>query len=191
MDTSNILSAFFKYSLYENGFRNYLSFQIENKLPYEKLLQQLYDESNQTDEYSNTMAVSYINLFLGKLLREFGNNIYLFKANTAPPFNKDFPLIMRYMQSNYATVSLSVLSQVFHYSEVYISKMFKKNLNQSFSRILQSTRLHHAKRFLRTSNYTLEEIAHLVGYESADYLSRIFKKTYHITPSEFRKKNTA
>lgn len=92
------------------------------------------------------------------------------------------------MQSNYATVSLSVLSQVFHYSEVYISKMFKKNLNQSFSRILQSTRLHHAKRFLRTSNYTLEEIAHLVGYESADYLSRIFKKTYHITPSEFRKK---
>lgn len=186
LETNDVLSAFFRYSLYENEFRNYLSFQIGNTLPYEKLIQQIFDESNQTDDYSNTMAVSYINIFLGKLLREFGDNTCLFKSGNMTPFNADFPLIMRYVQHNYSTVSLSTLSQVFHYSEVYISKMFKKNLNQSFSCILQNIRLYYAKRYLCHSNYTLENIAHLVGYESSDYLSRIFKKKFHVTPSDFR-----
>ncbi len=186
LGTNDMLSTFFKHSLYGNHSQNYLLFTIEQTESYETLIQQIFDESNRTDDYANTLCVSLTNLFFGKLLREFGKNIHLYHSNHSDTFNKDFPLIMKYIQYNYASVTLSELADVFHYSEVYISKMFKKNLNQRFSSILQDLKLFHARQFLETAEYTLEEIARKVGYESPDYLSRLFKKTFHILPSQYR-----
>lgn len=186
LGTNDILSSFFKYALYENKVHSYLSFVIKNTYIYEFLLQKIFDESRNTDDYANNMAISYTNIFWGTLLREFGNNIHLYTPGQSSSFNKDFPLIMKYVQYNYDTVTLSVLSSVFHYSEVYLSKMFKKNLNEKFSIVVQNIRLEHARTLLATTDYRLEDIAGIVGYESTDYLTRIFKKKYNITPSAYR-----
>lgn len=186
LNTDDPLSLFFKHSLFGNNTRNYLSFQIEQTLEYERIIQQIFNETNINDPYSNNMAISEVNLLFGRLLREFGHNIQLYDPDYAVSFRSDFPLIMKYVQYNYANVSLPVLSRMFHYSEVYISKMFKQNLNKNFSAVVQSLRLFHARQYLQTTDYTLKKIAEIVGYESADYLSRIFKKTYHMTPSQYR-----
>ena len=40
------------------------------------------------------------------------------------------------------------------------------------------------KGFKETS---IQDIAEKVGYDSTDYFTRLFKKTYHILPSQYRK----
>lgn len=187
LNTNDMLSAFFTHSLYRKGAPSYLSFHIEESERYEMLIQQIFQEMNRRDDYANTMAVSYLNIFFGEILREFGGHIHLYSDGRIVPSHRSFPLIMRYTRYNYATVTLPELAQIFHYSQVHISRMFRKYLDEPFSVLIQNLKLFHAKNYLETTDFTLEQIAQMVGYESPDYLSRIFKKKYGETPSEFRR----
>lgn len=47
-------------------------------------------------------------------------------------------------------------------------------------------RMSKAKQYLLESNRKIKEISELVGYRDCNYFIRLFKKTYHITPSDFR-----
>lgn len=189
LENNDILSTFFKQMMYGNHTSNYLSFSIQTPEIYEPLLQQIYDETVADDEYGNYMAINLLNTFFIQLLRNFGNTIHVYNLDEALNLDGNFPLIMKYVQYNYATVSLAELSRVFHYSEVYLSQLFKKNLNQNFSHIVQNLKVSNAKKYLTTTSYKLSEIAHMVGYNSSDHLSKIFKKYYGISPSQYREKN--
>lgn len=188
LENDNLLTTFFKQCLYNRHATNYLTFSISDLEQYNPLVQQIFDESNLSDPYSNNITISLVHFFFGKLLRNFGNTIHLYNDFQSSTFNNDFPLMLRYIQANYATTSLSSLSEVFHYSTVHISRMFKKNLNENFSSVLQTLKLEHAQSLLENTDHTLTEIAEMVGYDSPDHLSRTFKKKYHVTPSEYRKK---
>jgi|GEM_PF-755070 len=183
---NDILSTFLSRTLYGKQTGNYLTFTIENSSEYQQLIQQIFDESTLIDDFSNNMSISLVNIFFGKLMREFGDTIHLFDVNKTHSFNNDFPIIIKYVHHNYATVSLSVLSQVFHYSEVYLSKMFKKNLDKNFASILQHLKLQHAKEYLEFTDCRIANIAQLVGYDSVDHLSRTFKKAFQVSPSKYR-----
>lgn len=185
--SNDMLSAFFQHALFDKNSCNYITFHLQNPQVHEALIQQIFDESTSTEEYGNHICINLMNIFFAQLLRKFGNTIHIYDVNNTTTFNHEFPMIMKYVQYNYATVTLPILSQVFHYSEVYISKMFKKNLKQNFSLVLQNLKMAHAKDYLENTNYKISEIAQLVGYDSVDYLSRIFKKYYGMTPSDYRK----
>ena len=46
--------------------------------------------------------------------------------------------------------------------------------------------LQHAAEILEKSDYTVKEVAFMVGINDAKYFSKCFKKKYNITPSEYR-----
>lgn len=188
LNTEDLLSLFFKHSLYGDDTENYLIFHISEPEKYQTLIQQIFDESNIDARYSNQIAVSLMNVFFGKILRDYGNTIDIYTDLKTSAFNASFPMMMRYVQSNYNTITLPKLSEVFHYSEVYISRMFKKNLNKNFSVILQDLKMSHAKDYLENTNDTIYDIAQQIGYDSVDHFSRTFKKKFQITPSEYRKR---
>lgn len=186
-ETNTLLSSFFTNSLYGKYSRNYISFKIENRLEWQEIIQEIFNETNREDSFANKIAVYQMHVFFCKLLRDFGNTIHLYDNRMSySSFNSDFPMMMRYVQENYSTVNLTVLSEIFHYSEIYISKMFKKNLNLPFSHALRDIRLRHAGMYLKNTDYKISEIAELVGYDSADYLSRAFKKKYGVSPCKYR-----
>lgn len=187
LKSDDLLSAFFKRSLYNGDLENYLLFHINEPTELNGLIQQIFDETNIDVPYSNLIAISLMNVFFGKILRDYGKNITIHADFSTKPFDNDFPMMLRYVQSNYNTITLSKLSEVFHYSEVYISLMFKKKLNQNFSQILQELRLSHAKDYLENTSDSVYTIAQQIGYSSADHFSRIFKKKYNLSPSEYRK----
>ncbi|WP_373370339.1 helix-turn-helix domain-containing protein [Irregularibacter muris] len=43
---------------------------------------------------------------------------------------------------------------------------------------------------LNTSNYSITEIAGMVGFNYSSHFIQIFKKKMHKTPNEYRKKTT-
>ncbi len=103
-------------------------------------------------------------------------------------YNSDiFKQIFSYTVNNYKTVTLDTLCKVFSYTKPYICKLFKKSTGTTFSDNLASVRLRKAQSLLCTTDMTVEQICFEVGYESTEYFHRLFKKTFGITPLEYRK----
>jgi len=57
---------------------------------------------------------------------------------------------------------------------------------QSPVQFIISVRLQRASKLLKISDKTISEIAYEVGYSDQAYFSRVFKKEFGISPSEYR-----
>ncbi len=97
--------------------------------------------------------------------------------------------ILQYIQTHYTeSLSLQELASIALLSPNYLCKVFKDVTGRSISEYIQQLRLKKVCDLLETYDYSLEEIAQEVGYQNAGYLSRVFKKEYGQTPSEYRRK---
>ena len=73
-----------------------------------------------------------------------------------------------------------------NYSNSYLRKIFKKEIGCTMSDYLKKIRLSHVEYYLTTTNYSLGQIAEMVGIESLSYLNKIFKEEYGVTPIKYR-----
>lgn len=95
--------------------------------------------------------------------------------------------IMRYIQSHYKDVTLEELAENFHLSTPYLSKYIKEHTGITFQETVKKARMKKARSMLRETNQTVESIAADVGYETVEHFNRLFKKTYGMTPVQFRR----
>ena len=68
----------------------------------------------------------------------------------------------------------------------YLSNVFKKNYGIPFQEYVGIKRMEQAKLLLLSKNMKNFEIAQAVGYDDVNYFITKFKKTYNITPKQFR-----
>lgn len=96
--------------------------------------------------------------------------------------------VMEYISSNYANPQIKVgdLARLTGYDEFYIMKLFKRFCGWSIIDYLNGVRIIEAKRQLVETDQDICKIAQNVGYKSASYFNRQFKKIYNITPGELR-----
>lgn len=97
--------------------------------------------------------------------------------------------IMRYVQNHYKDVTLEQLSENFHLSSPYLSKYIKEHTGATFQEAVKRARMKKARAMLKETNQTVESIAASVGYETVEHFNRLFKKTYGMTPVQFRREN--
>lgn len=106
--------------------------------------------------------------------------------NTSRDFRYDE--ILKYLEQHYQEdLSLSSVAERFSLSPGYFSTIFKKKAGHNFVHYLTSLRIREAKRLLLETQMTISEVALAVGYSSASFFIRSFKKTEEISPSEYRK----
>ncbi len=95
-----------------------------------------------------------------------------------------------YLQHNYMyDLSLDTVSEILGLSPSYFSVMFKRCFEVGFLDYLTELRIQAAKELLADPLRSTAEIASLVGYESASYFTRIFKKKTGQTPTDYRRQN--
>ena len=100
---------------------------------------------------------------------------------------KRVQLMMQYIHENYNhEMSLDEIA-----SHIGISKSTALNLFQRFLHItpvsyLIGYRLQAASWLLKNTNKKVKTIAYESGFRNVDYFCRLFKKRYHLTPSEYR-----
>lgn len=83
-------------------------------------------------------------------------------------------------------LSLTMLANRFHINPTYLSELFKKQTGSNFSDYVAQVRIGRAAELLGDPSMRLSDIAELVGFANASYLSSVFKKHYGISPNEYR-----
>ncbi len=187
---SNIVSLFFRNNLYGESSANFLVLATGESPELKKIIHKLYFESNLDDDYGNQCAVSLVNLLFVELLRRYSDTVELYDAAKISDQEFDFSLLLQYINLNYQTVTLSSLADEFKFNKFYLSKLIKKNLNQTLSEIVKFLKVSHAEGLLLKTNLSVEEISAKVGYASVDHFSRTFKKEKGSSPSYYRKLKT-
>jgi len=82
-------------------------------------------------------------------------------------------------------LSLNDLAAIFNFSPNYLSQLFTRYAGESFVEYITAERIKAAKEMLRKGTGPIYEIAEKLGYESAFYFSKVFKKMEGISPREF------
>lgn len=89
-----------------------------------------------------------------------------------------------YSNSN---LCLNSIADEFTMSPIYLSRLYKQLTTNALSDIISEMRLNKAKELLKTSEYTIVDIAEKTGFTSSSYFYRLFKSSTGITPSDYRK----
>ena len=98
--------------------------------------------------------------------------------------------MLNYIQANYQTITLEEMAREFHLSAPYISKFIRDKSGRTFGEQVTKVRMKRAKTLLKNGNMTIENISYSVGYPNAEHFSRVFKKTFNVSPAQYRKQAT-
>jgi two-component system response regulator YesN len=113
-------------------------------------------------------------------------------AVTNRPKNSKEELIKHckaYIKKHYKEeMNLSNLSDYFHVSPTYLSKLFKRIEGINIVNYINEIRMEQAKILLLYSALPIEVISEQIGYKTQNYFSFIFKKIVGYTPTEYRVK---
>jgi len=95
--------------------------------------------------------------------------------------------IIKYINENYADVTIRDLKDKFHFNEDYFNRLLKKKTGMTYSEYVQNVRLMQSEKLLRTTSLTIDEIADKIGYNNKGYFYKIFVEKYKMTPAKYRK----
>ncbi len=72
----------------------------------------------------------------------------------------------------------------------YLSSLFSKSEHITIEKFIILQKIEFVKELMGNNEVSLAEIAHEMGYSSVSHLSRQFKKTTGLTPTDFRNTHT-
>jgi len=100
--------------------------------------------------------------------------------------NELFNSMVEYVNSNYSgEIILKECAKDFHTSPQQISRLFKKYLNKSFISYVNEIRINEAKNLLRSSKFSIKEVAFKIGYNNLNHFYKNFNKQVGMTPKEY------
>lgn len=97
-----------------------------------------------------------------------------------------------YIDQNYCAENLTLDLVASHagLSKFYMCKEFHKKYGISPGQYIKELRISQACRLLVTnSDYTIQEIAHMVGYSNDNYFGKVFRASKGLPPDAFRKQS--
>ena len=87
-----------------------------------------------------------------------------------------------------ADLSLKRAAQLVSLHPQYLSNLFKKEVGVNYSDFICTTRVLAAKRILRTSSQSVQQIAETLGFSDQAYFCRKFKQLTGQTPVQWRRR---
>lgn len=86
-------------------------------------------------------------------------------------------------------LTLNKVAEVFSISPNYLSVLFSKYNDMGFTDYINKSKIDAAIKMMSDGDYKIYEISDLLGFESAFYFSRVFKKVTGMSPRDYMNKN--
>jgi two-component system response regulator YesN len=95
--------------------------------------------------------------------------------------------ILLFIEEHYMNeISLQVLSDKFFINPSYLSRLFKEEVGQIFTKYIMQLRIQKAQVLLKTTRMRVYEVSEAIGYSDVKYFNKIFKDLTGLTPADFR-----
>ena len=120
----------------------------------------------------------------------FEKAISLREGESDKQYKNQLSLAMKYVDENYfdTNLNLNEVAKKVNISPSYLSAMFSRETETTFIEYVTSKRMEKAKDLLINTEEKTSVISERVGYKDPHYFGYIFKKTYGLSPKEYRTK---
>lgn len=98
-----------------------------------------------------------------------------------------FNLIKKYLDDHPRKVTITELSEYFHYNRDYLSRVFLNNIHLTIREYNTTVYLKEAYRLLKETSLSVSEITRRTGFASRSQFYQAIRDHYGCTPAEVRK----
>ena len=135
------------------------------------------------DSYSEMLEMYLRQIFI-KLQRHFKSSITAVNSHAAEEIDK----AISYFSEHYnEPISIDDYAEQNHVSASWFIRNFRLYAGITPKQFILQKRIYNAEALLQNTQYNINEIAQIVGYDNPLYFSRIFQKAKGLSPSEYRK----
>lgn len=148
----------------------------------------IWDELTKVAGSADYMRDMLINQHLSTLLTLIMSESWHPEDATTAKKKASVADVKEFLDQNYGSkITLDGLATHFYINKYYLTKVFKEQYGQSITAYLLNVRITKAKRLLRFSEKSVEEIGFEVGLGAPHYFSQTFKSVEGVPPSVYRK----
>lgn len=122
---------------------------------------------------AHAMESSEVRLQRRTVKKEYSTEVYIQRA-------------ISFMDMNYATITVSDVVAYIGFTRCYFTTLFRRHTGVSLQEYLIQCRFRNSCRLLLETDMPIQQIAEQVGYDDTAAFSKAFKKTYRVSPSEYR-----
>lgn len=117
---------------------------------------------------------------LNSYSQQYIGEIYRYKVRKAREYIYD---------NRFQKISLNEVAALLEITPSYLSRIFKKVTQLSFSDYIAQVKMDEAKKLLLQNNNRIYEVSNMLGYDDPYYFSKVFKRVTQMTPSEYIGRN--
>ncbi len=115
----------------------------------------------------------------------------LVKNYANPSYSKQTKDIIDYIRLHLEEeLSLAYLADYFHKNASALSYSFSKETGINLTQYIQQERIREALRLFNTTDFSVSDVAIMVGYQDFSYFSKIFSRQVGMSPREYKKRRT-
>ncbi|WP_175639641.1 AraC family transcriptional regulator [Metabacillus schmidteae] len=184
LSDDNNISNFIINSLYSKSkSQNFLKHHVKEGTMIQKILENLLLEYYSPELKSSTAINGYFLILFTELSREISDRS---GEHINVEQHKVKEKILKYIREQYKDTTLNEMANYFNFHPSYLSSLIKKEFGKNLKDILLEVRMTEASKLLKNTDMTVENIVHEVGYTNYSHFYKVFKKTYGMTPNQYK-----
>lgn len=188
LSQSSLLSRFFRQALSGEVGTAYLYFDTFSDSEIIWLVRKITDEFNQSNTYRAQMLNTMMSAFFILLLRKYEGTARLPRRKNFY-WKHEFSGIFSYIQTNYASTSLTEVADQFHYSQRQVGRIIQKYTGMPCAQLLLKLKMEKAGSLLQEGVLSMAQISAMVGYSDVSSFYRAFTKYFQKTPCEYARRS--
>ena len=109
------------------------------------------------------------------------------EQNTSTNMQKEIEKAIHYFNENYSEkIVINDYVKKQYLSSCWFNRNFKQHTGYTPAQYITALRISSARNLLESKNYSVSEVASMVGYDDPLYFSRSFKKNVGCSPREYQ-----
>ena len=181
----NIIMRFFQ-KCFDPGGPGYVQLRLTPNRLAKRVVACIFAEGYSQERYARELRDGYIEMLITYALRECAE-VPAGHERRSGKTGVPMASVLMYLQNHYRTTSLSEVARVFHYEPDYLSRQIKAATGRRYVDLILELKLNEAKRLLRGTDLSMEQIAERAGFHSAVHFSRLFREKEGLPPAAYRK----
>ncbi|MGI6463017.1 MAG: response regulator transcription factor [Candidatus Scatomorpha sp.] len=182
--TGHLLRSEDGHSLSMRIFLNKLQNQLVAKLPYLELYLSL---PSTIEDFADIDPDSFVSGFTEQMLA-VSDSVASLTVRTANPQVQEACLYI--LNNPDGKTDIGDIAKHLFTNRKYLSALMKRETGKSAIKYITHVKMERARNLLMDSDMNIGELAELLGFENADYFSKVFRKSAGVSPREFRRQRS-